>query len=96
MVAVKNAPHLTRRQHQIRLFTIITQQETKTITMAKHFAFDQIELVDQRIGTSAVAQHLTIALHRRQTATDSFDQLFVFQTQQAAHIFMGNRLAIRF
>ena len=69
--------HLARRQYQVGLGTIFAQQEAEAIAVAEHLALDQIELVDQRIGGAAVAQHLAVALHGSQATTHGLLQVFI-------------------
>ena len=72
VVPVKYTPHLTRRQDEIWLFAIISEYEAKTIAMPKHLTFNQIELIDQRVSTSSITQHLPVALHSGQAPTHGF------------------------
>lgn len=75
-------------------FAIVTQQEAKAVAVAEHLALDEVELVDQRVGATTVAQHLAVAFHSSHATTHGFVVIFVFQAQQTAHFFMRDRFTI--
>ena len=63
-VAVQNLLHFTGTEEQI-LTTVVTDQETKTVLVAQHAAFNEIEFVGNTKITASIAHDLTIALHCR-------------------------------
>src|SRR5690625_3092518 len=96
VVTMKDPAHLAGRQYQVGLLAIVTLHKAKTVTVPHYLALDQVELVDQGIGTGPVAQYLSVAFHGRQTPSHGFLQLLIHKPQQATHVFMSNRLAILF
>ncbi len=77
LVAMDAHLHLFRGEIQVVL-AAFDAQEAKTISVANHDAFQQVETFWQGIALTAGKDQLSVALHRTQTTAKGFNLLFAF------------------
>ena len=68
-VAVQQLAHLLGAEEDVGL-AVVAAQEAEAVGMALDAAFDEVGLGRQQVGVAAVADDLTVALHRAQTAVE--------------------------
>ncbi len=74
-ITVKHQTHLCWTQEQI-VAAVIRDEKTETVAMAADATANQVQLVDRGIGATPGIDHLTVTLHRAQTAAQSFNVIF--------------------
>src|SRR5690606_3590981 len=89
-VAIEHQAHLRRGEEQV-VAAIFGNEETETVAVPADAAADEVQLVHRGIRAAPGVDHLAIALHGAQTATQRFELLVGGQTEFFDQLLAGRR-----